>query len=330
MWRDTVAGPCCVEFLQLDKENVMANALAGRTALVTGGAAGLGLATSLGLARSGAIVLIVDRNRAAGEDAAHSIRQQFPGSQARFFELDLGDLEAIRKFADEREAENLVLDLLINNAGLLPPMERAQTPLGHELGMGVSVVGHYALTGHLLKALHRASAPRVVTLSSMAHRTAKLPFDNLNQLDHYDPTQAYGIAKLAALMFSLELQRKAAAAGGKLASLAAHPGISKTGIGAGWNHQGPLRLRYRLARLSMQWVIRYGGQTIEQGAQPTLMAATDAKARGGEFYGPSGFIEMRGAPGICKPAKAAQSLDDAAKLWQWLEAETGFQYSWPC
>lgn len=307
----------------------MTNFLAGRNALVTGGAAGLGLQTALSLARAGVNVLIVDRNRIAGEEALRSIQQQVPGSAARFLPLDLCDLAAIRQFADEREAENLSLDLLINNAGLLPPMERAQTPLGHELGMGVSVVGHYVLTGSLLKALHRAPAPRVVTLSSMAHRAAKLPFSDLNQVSSYDPTQSYGIAKLAALMFALELNRKAAAAGSPFVSLAAHPGISQTGIGSGWNHQGPLPLKYRLARLSMQWVIRYAGQSIEGGAQPTLMAATDANARGGEFYGPSGFAEMRGAPRLCQPAKAAQSLTDAASLWRWLEAETGLRYLWP-
>lgn len=307
----------------------MTNLLAGSTALVTGGAAGLGLETSLSLARSGAQILIVDRNRSAGEDAVRLICEAVPQANARFFALDLGDLDAIRKFAEEREQENLALDLLINNAGLLPPMKRAGTPLGHELGMGVSVVGHYVLTGLLLKALHRAPAPRVVTLSSMAHRTAKLPFNDLNQIGNYDPTQAYGIAKLAALMFALELNRRASAAGSKLASLAAHPGISKTGIGAGWNHDGPLPLRHRLARLSMQWIIRYGGQGIEGGVKPTLMAATDDNARGGMFFGPSGFAEMRGAPHIVKPAKAAQSLSDATALWQWLESETGIRYLWP-
>lgn len=307
----------------------MANSLAGRTALVTGGAAGLGLETSLSLARAGAQVLIVDRNRAAGEEALRTLLAAAPASAARFFALDLGDLDAILKFADEREQENLVLDLLINNAGLLPPMARAETQRGHELGMGVSVVGHYVLTGALLKALSRAPSPRVVTLSSMAHRTAKLPFDDLNQVGHYDPTQAYGIAKLAALIFALELDRRANAMGSKITSLAAHPGISKTGIGVGWNHDGPLPLKYRLARLSMQWVIRYGGQSIADGARPTLAAATADGARGGTFYGPSGFAEMRGSPKVAKPSRAAQSVGDATKLWHWLEAETGFQYSWP-
>lgn len=283
----------------------------------------------MSLARSGAQVLIVDRNRAAGEEAARLIRESVPQSSTRFLALDLGDLDAIKAFAAWQERDGLVLDLLINNAGLLPPMERAQTALGHELGMGVSVVGHYMLTGVLMKALHRASRPRVVTLSSMAHRAAQLPFDDLNQVGNYDPTQAYGIAKLAALMFSLELNRRATTAGSKIASLAAHPGISKTGIGVGWNHDGPLPLKYRLARLSMQWVIRYGGQSVEDGAKPTLMAATDASAQGGMFYGPSSLGEMRGAPRVCKPSKAAQSKTDAARLWQWLEDETGLRYSWP-
>lgn len=307
----------------------MVNSLDGRTALVTGGAAGLGLETSLGLARAGAQVLILDRNREAGEEAVRTIRAVAPKGSVKFFALDLGDLDAIRDFSRDREQENLALDLLINNAGLLPPMVRAGTPRGYELGMGVSVVGHYVLTGTLLNALNRAPSPRVVTLSSMAHRAARLPFDDLNQVDNYDPTQAYGIAKLAALMFALELDRRANAAGSKIASLAAHPGISKTGIGVGWNHDGPLPLKYRLARLSMQWVIRYGGQSTEDGAKPTLMAATDAGAKGGMFYGPSSLGEMRGAPRVCKPSKAAQSETDAAKLWQWLEAETGVQYSWP-
>jgi NAD(P)-dependent dehydrogenase (short-subunit alcohol dehydrogenase family) len=303
--------------------------LVGKTAIVTGAAGGLGLQMAWGLARQGAMLVLLDRNRAAGEQAAADIRSEIPDSAARFVEIDLGSAQAIRRFTDACEAQQMKIDLLVNNAGLLPPFKRAETADGYELGFGVSVVGHYVLTGLLLPALHRSPAPRVVTLSSIEHARGHLPFDDLHLRQHYDSTRAYGTAKLAALMMALELQRRATAANSPLLSLAAHPGVSRTGIGLDWSQTKPTSWRDRFAPFAQRLAMRYFGQSAEAGALPTLMACTAPIREGGLFFGPSGFGQLRGKPRVVEPVPRARDTAAASRLWQWLEAQTGLRYAWP-
>ncbi len=302
--------------------------LSNRHALVTGAAAGLGYCTALGLARLGAQVLIVDRNAAGGEAAAHSIRAAVPGSAVEFQALDLGSLTAIRKVAATLCADPRPLDLLVNNAGLLPPQRRATTADGFELGFGVSVIGHYALTGLLLPRLLRSTAPRVVGASSIVHGNGKLDFDDLRLERNYEPNRAYATAKLASLMFALELQRRAAAAGSNLISIAAHPGIARTGIGAVWN-QVPLQgLRDRAGRAALAFTMRWLGQSPEDGALPLIYAASQPGLEGGTFYGPDGVMQFRGKPRRVEPKATARDEAGGRRLWNSLEGATGVSYRW--
>src|SRR5690606_31387348 len=126
--------------------------------------------------------------------------------------LDLASLEGIRAFADGLLEQHPRIDLLINNAGIMAP-PRKETADGHELQFGVNHLGHFALTGHLMNALLAAEAatpsdglaPRVVTISSLTHRTARLALDDLEwKRRRYEPMAAYGMSKLANLMFTLE------------------------------------------------------------------------------------------------------------------------------
>lgn len=271
--------------------------------------------------------MLLDRNAAAGELARQKLQAE-TGAEVEFAALDLGSLGSIREFAQHWASGGRVLDVLVNNAGLLPPLQRAQTDEGLELGFGVSVAGHFALTGLLLPALLRSPEARVVTTSSIAHRSGHIDFDDLGMKHDYDPTRAYANAKLAALVHALELERRARQAGSRLRSMAAHPGIARTSIGNSWSDTPPTRLRDRLARLALDGAMRWLSQSAEQGAAPLLHAASAPDADGGAYYGPSGFMHWRGGPTRVTPSARARDAAAGARLWDALETLTQVRYPW--
>lgn len=301
--------------------------LRGRRALVTGAASGLGFETAMGLAARGAEVLIADRNVAGGQAAVERIRATLPEASVRFLELDLGELARIRSFAATLLAERRPLDVLINNAGILPPLQRRTTADGFELKFGINVLGHFALTGLLLPALLAAPAARVVWISSLVHRNGKLNFDDLHAERRYEHQRVYNQAKLACLVLASETQARFARAGVAAVSLAAHPGIARTALGASRNGQPRLTLVDKLADIAFWIAMRWFGQEQDRGTRPILIAAADPAAQGGEFYGPGGFGEFAGEPRRVK--LSAPALDPAVRerLWAACEQMTGVRYA---
>lgn len=295
-----------------------------RRVIVTGAASGIGLETALQLAARGDHVIVADRNVAGGEAVVRTI--EGAGGSAEFRALDLADLSRIRAFADAELACGEGLDVLVNNAGLLPPMERATTRDGFELEFGVAHLGHFALTGLLLPALARSAGPRVVSVASIAHAGGRIDLDDLQLERGYASSRAYGNTKLACLMFALELNRRAAKAGLPIVSVAAHPGISKTPIAAGWEREGRRRLRDRLELFASNFSMRFFGQTAAEGAGSLVFAACDPSVVGGGYYGPTGFGQIGGAPG--RVEARAHALDEivAARLWEASERLTGVRY----
>src|SRR5215216_5696984 len=194
----------------------------GRRAVVTGANSGLGLIAARELARKGAAVVLACRNQAKGAAALEQVRAAAPGVQAELARLDLGSLESVRAFAATQAAP---LDLLLNNAGVMAP-PRAETADGFELQLGTNHLGHFALTGLLLGALKAASSPRVVTISSNAHQLGRIDFDDLQSRRRYRRWRAYNQSKLANLLFVLELDRRARAAGRRTATRPAGCGRS--------------------------------------------------------------------------------------------------------
>jgi NAD(P)-dependent dehydrogenase (short-subunit alcohol dehydrogenase family) len=291
----------------------------GRRVVITGANSGLGLVDATELARAGAAVILACRNTSKGEAALIRVRAaaRHPES-VRLESLDLADLSSVRAFAERiGEAEDH-LDLLINNAGIMAPPRR-ETADGFESQLGTNHLGHFALTGRLLPLLAAAPAPRVVTLSSVMHRLGWLRFSDLQQRRRYNNWLAYGQSKLANLMFALELQRRATAAGSPLLSLAAHPGYAATNL----QTTGPSKFYERLPMVVMNKTV---AQSAEMGALPTLYAAT-MDLPGGTFVGPDGPGEMRGHPHITSGAGRAYDESAATRLWRESEQLTGVSYS---
>lgn len=293
----------------------------GRCAVITG-TGGLGYETALALARAGGDVIIAGRNPQKGAEATQNIRAEAPSADVRFEQVDLASLRSVAEFGARLRSQRDSLDFLINNAGVMRPPKRLETVDGFEIQFGTNHLGHFALTAQLLPLLRNGNAARVVSLSSVAAHGAAIDFDDLQAEAHYQSMPVYGQSKLACLMFAYELQRRSDAAGWGVASMAAHPGLSKTDLlynapGA----EGRLNPLFRLLRMTMQ--------PASQGALPTLFAATSPDAMPGGFYGPDQMRETRGHPAPSNLAPQAKDAAAAARLWAASERLTGVTFDSP-
>jgi NAD(P)-dependent dehydrogenase (short-subunit alcohol dehydrogenase family) len=279
--------------------------MTGRRVIVTGANSGIGRAATRALAGAGAHVVLAVRNLDKGRAAAAAM----PGD-TEVRELDLASLASVREFAAAWDGE---IDVLINNAGVMvPPLTR--TAEGSELQFGTNHLGHFALTNLLLEHI----TGRVVTVSSAAHRSGSIDFDDLNwEHKPYKPWRAYGQSKLANLLFTAELQRRLARAESDVRATAAHPGYAAT------------NLQSRSGRWALDLLMAITNRLIAQddngGALPTLYAAV-ADIPGNSFAGPGGFLEQRGAPKLVGRSAAAQDMNIARRLWDVSEELTGVRF----
>jgi len=288
--------------------------LAGQAALVTGANSGIGLIEARELARHGADVVLAVRNTDAGEAAAKRIRAAGATGTVRVEQLDLASQASVHSLAERFDGP---LDLLVNNAGVMAPPRRRETDDGFELQFGTNHLGHFALTGLLMPPLLQAPAPRVTTVSSIAHHSGDGKVLEGNPAQGYNPNTTYGRSKLANLLFALELQRRATASGSKLTSTAAHPGVSGTNLIASRDGLGAIPV---IGTLS-QWGVRLIFPSPEKGARAILFAATEAAP--GSYSGPTGFRETRGAVGEARQSTLAQDATLAGLLWERSEELTG-------
>ncbi len=290
---------------------------AGRTAVVTGANGGLGLETALALAGAGAPVVMAARNLDKAATAESRIRDRHPEASVEVVALDLGDLASVAAAAKDVLAGHQVVDLLINNAGVMAMPERRTTD-GFEMQLGVDHLGHWALTAHLLPAVLRAEAGRVVTVTSTA-RFFGTPVDpsNPHLEGSYGSWRSYGQAKLANYHFGLGLHEQLRGAGLATASLIAHPGLSNTDLQSTTVEEGG---GGRLGNISHVLAARTG-MSAEEGARPQLRAATDPEARSGELYVP---LFATNGPAVRRPVLRRFDLDRRIEeLWAVSERETG-------
>ena len=288
---------------------------AGRHAIVTGANTGIGFQTARMLALKGAAVTLACRSVDKGRKAAERIRAESPRALVTAEQLDLSDLENVAAFTRSFTVKNERLDLLILNAGVMVPPE-SRTAQGFELQFGVNHLGHFALAGPLVPLLVATTGSRVVSVSSTAARRGVMDFEDLDfEKRGYSAWQAYGQSKLANQLFTLELQRRLAAAGVEVLATAAHPGWTATDL----QRTAPI----------VRFMNRFVAMQPPRGALPTLRAATDPGAAGGDYFGPDGFLQMRGDPVHVPMMTLARDPDDAARLWDVSEQLTGVSYRFP-
>jgi NAD(P)-dependent dehydrogenase (short-subunit alcohol dehydrogenase family) len=289
----------------------------GRVAVVTGANGGLGLEVARELARRGGLVVMAARDQAKAEAARASILAGVPGAALRLQPLDLASLASVREAAAGILADHPRVDVLVNNAGVMASPER-RTEDGFELQLAVNHLGHFALTALLLPALLASDGARVVAVTSTGrHLGGPLDPANPHLRGRYEPWRAYGQAKLAAVHFALELDRRFRAAGVPARGIVTHPGFARTDLQARSVREtgGGRSQRFFHA------AVRRTGMTPAQGALPLLRAATDPGAAGGALYTPRW---VNWGPPERRPL-VGRSRDRAAMatLWEVSERETG-------
>jgi len=292
--------------------------LSGKRVIITGAAHGIGYEAAKVLASKGADVVMAVRHTGRGENAADKIRVIYPSASLTVMNLDLADLASVKQFASEYTSLYDRIDVLINNAGLMMP-GYSKTRDGFELQFGINHLGHFALTALLLPLLLATPLSRVVTVSSIAARKARINFRNLDGSHGYNPLTFYRQSKLANLLFSKDLQHRLELAGSSTISVLCHPGISATNILSRGSGKDTISL--------MRKIMRIVAQPPELGALPTLYAATHPDLRGGECIGPENRSNTRGYPVLTDDVNMIYDTDLAARLWEVSESLTGVRYT---
>ncbi|HWE66148.1 MAG TPA: oxidoreductase [Acidimicrobiales bacterium] len=284
--------------------------LTGKVALVTGANSGIGYETASALAEHGAHVVMACRDLEKARRAADKLENDLDRSSLELLELDLSDLVSVRRAAGQFLAEHARLDLLINNAGVMGTPYR-QTADGFELQMATNHLGHFAFTGLLLNRLLTSGRSRVVTVSSLMHRSGHIPFDDVAGATIRNSWLNYGSTKLANLLFTAELSRRLGVAGEPTMALAAHPGWTRSNLVGSGAAVGTSRVRAKASRV----IGHHLGQSAATGALPTLYAATSPGLVSGQYIGPGHLFELFGPPTLVRGNRRARNAEDAARLW---------------
>ena len=283
-----------------------------RVVIVTGANSGIGLEAVRELARRGAHVVLACRSEQRATAAIASLKAEHLSGSLAYIHLDLARLDSVHQFAQRFRTEHGRLDVLINNAGVMMP-PAGKTADGFELQFGINHLGHFALTGLLIDLLQGTPASRVVNVASLAHRWGTIDFEDLQwERRRYRKWPSYGASKLANLLFTFELQRRLEARGSEVIALAAHPGWTHTEL---QRHISGAGLFGTLLAMK-PW----------QGALPTLRAAAAVDVKGGDYYGPGGFQQLRGYPVTVEASEAAHDQAVARRLWEVSAELTGVPF----
>ena len=286
--------------------------LAGKTAIVTGGASGLGVETARALLKAGAAVTLPVRSPERGAEVAKSLSEDTGNPNISVTQMDLIDYASVRAFTDAFLKDHDRLDILINNAGIMAcPL--ARSPEGYESQFATNHLGHMLMTARLAPALIKAAPSRVVCLSSIGHRLSPIRFDDINfETTDYEKWTAYGQAKTANALFAVELNRRLSDKG--VTAFSVHPGGIMTNL---QRDMSDAEIK------GMGWVddegnVREGFKTPAGGAATAVWAATSAtlNGKGGEYCEDCHIAEpARDDVPFAGVQAHAQDADAAKKLW---------------
>lgn len=276
----------------------------GKIALVTGANSGMGLATTVELARKGAKVIMVCRNRQRGEEALAAAKQKSHSEDIELMLCDLASLESIRSFAEEFTRKYPILDILINNAGVVT-IKRQLTKDGFEMDLGVNHLGHFLLTNLLLEPLKAAEQGRIVVVASGAYKIGALHYEDPTLARRFNPAKAYARSKLANILFTKELAARLQ--GTRVTVNCVHPGAVGTNIGIN---------RETGFGKSILKLLSYFFLTPEQGADTAIYLATESDLQEvtGQYYYRRKNQEL---------TPRAQNKQEAQRLWQWSQEQVG-------
>ena len=294
--------------------------------IITGANSGLGKESAIALAKLGAEIVLAVRDTNKGQAVKNLILKQIPAASIEVAELDLMDLDSVRKFASIQSTKPI--DILLNNAGIMAvPFE--ETKDGFESQMGTNHLGHFLLTQLLFEAISRGNNPRIINVSSSAHRLGKLKTGEASELtvskQNYAPWTVYGNSKLANLLFTNELANRLKSVNSNIITAVAHPGYANTNLQlvAATKRSGN-RKNVELAVTKFMNTIL--GQSAANGALPQIAACTWVDIQSGDYLGPSGFFEARGKPKKVKMNKLAQDTELAKRVWHTSEELTGVTF----
>ncbi len=294
--------------------------------IITGANSGLGKESAFALAKLGAEIVLAVRDTNKGQSVKNQILNQTPSAVIEVAALDLMDLDSVRKFAASQSTKPI--DVLLNNAGIMAvPFEKTKD--GFESQMGTNHLGHFLLTELLFDAISRGSNPRIVNVSSSAHRLGKLKTGDINELnvskENYSPWTVYGNSKLVNLLFTNELVRRLKLVNSNITVAVAHPGYANTNLQlvAATKRSG-IRKSVELAVTKLMKIIL--GQSAANGALPQIAACTWVDIQSGDYLGPRGLFESRGKPKKVKMNKAAQDIELAKRVWRTSEELLGVTF----
>ncbi|WP_194821205.1 SDR family oxidoreductase [Micromonospora sp. S-DT3-3-22] len=299
--------------------------LTGKLAVITGASDGMGLGMAARLAGAGAEVILPVRNPGKGEAAIATIRRAHPDAKVSLRRLDLSSLESVATLGETLGAEGRPIHLLINNAGVMQPPTRQTTADGYEVQFGTNHLGHFALVARLLPLLSAGRA-RVTSQVSVAARSGRINWDDLNWERSYHGMRAYRQSKIAFGLFGLELDRRSRAHRWGITSNLSHPGVAPTSLLAARPELGRSRdtPAVRLIRAMSARGILVG--TVQTAALSALMAATDPDARPAVLYGPGGPGNLGGPPAEQRMYPTLRDTGEAQRVWQVSERLTGVAF----
>lgn len=283
--------------------------------VITGGNSGLGYETARMLVKKDAHVVIASRDLKKSEEAIKTMLKEYPKGNIKAYTLDLGDRASIEAFSKELVKEVPVIDILINNSGVMyTPYQKTKD--GFEFQNGINFLGHYVLTKRLLPLLKKSNAPRIVNVSSIAHKYGKINFKNFlfEKKNSYSKYDSYHQSKLANLMFSIGLSTRLKG----ISVHAAHPGVAITNL-----------MRYmtdgKKMTPSYQFIKRIS-HSAHDGALPTVLAAVTKDFDTHTYFGPKSVFETKGKTGIAKVSRRAKNVLVTNQLFDLAESLTDVSY----